>query len=440
MTLLKPIPLLRKIFLTCILLLSGTIFLSAQIKAPKANYTSPTANADYSIYVFCDANNSGNVGELEVTAPNGETGYSFTWAKYDAGTSDFTIPVSASDDGILSRASVLEDGGYRVVMDNGTSTKSYFATVINNNNTVPSISFEEKSCAGIKFNSSFKAKDYIYFDLSAGANKTFIPDDSHNRFVLVRGEKAITTAKVSEVESESGISLWDVEAYKGIGQYTFELTDKYNCKWNSEIVAESTYVVKAEFSAKPEEGEAPLKVVFSVDNNKVNATEYEWYLYKKKEELLPGISLEDSLLVDPIFQAPPLDFTYENSGIYGARLIVRNTNGPDDCVDQIFKSEAVKVDTSLLEVPNVFTPNGDDFNEVFKMRKVQSLKKFHAIIFNRWGRIIYEWSNEHEGWDGKVNGKMATPGTYYIVVNAIGRDRPERKYVVKKSFMLLRGK
>lgn len=68
--------------------------------------------------------------------------------------------------------------------------------------------------------------------------------------------------------------------------------------------------------------------------------------------------------------------------------------------------------------PNVFTPNGDGENDVFKV-EVKGATCFHGEIFNRWGVKIFEWGDELGGWDGIVmqTHKLAADGVYYYIVN-----------------------
>ncbi len=54
---------------------------------------------------------------------------------------------------------------------------------------------------------------------------------------------------------------------------------------------------------------------------------------------------------------------------------------------------------------NAFTPNGDGYNDVF-------LKGSEIKIIDRWGKELYHGI---EGWDGKYNGKLVTPGTYFYI-------------------------
>jgi gliding motility-associated-like protein len=63
-------------------------------------------------------------------------------------------------------------------------------------------------------------------------------------------------------------------------------------------------------------------------------------------------------------------------------------------------------------LPNVFSPNGDGKNDVFRMvtKGHQTIKRF--IIMNRWGKIVFDTADQYEGWDGSFNGEPQDIGTY----------------------------
>ena len=52
--------------------------------------------------------------------------------------------------------------------------------------------------------------------------------------------------------------------------------------------------------------------------------------------------------------------------------------------------ENIVVETSLVDVPNVFTPNGDGNNDEFVVF-TQSLKSMNIRIYNRWGGLVHSW-------------------------------------------------
>ena len=94
--------------------------------------------------------------------------------------------------------------------------------------------------------------------------------------------------------------------------------------------------------------------------------------------------------------------------------------------------------TSVLLMPNAFSPNGDGINDIYKPKEgYQNIKEFHAYIYNRWGQKLFEWSDPATGWDGTYNGKPVKEGVYFCLVKAKGADG--KTYQIKRDVNLLRG-
>jgi len=68
-----------------------------------------------------------------------------------------------------------------------------------------------------------------------------------------------------------------------------------------------------------------------------------------------------------------------------------------------------------LNLPNVFTPNGDGYNEYF-VPEEQNILDFKMKIYNRWGMRIYETTDLQKGWDGTYMNQPAAEGVYFYVV------------------------
>jgi gliding motility-associated-like protein len=67
-------------------------------------------------------------------------------------------------------------------------------------------------------------------------------------------------------------------------------------------------------------------------------------------------------------------------------------------------------------IPNMFTPNDDGINDLFFIRG-SNLTNFSCSIFNRWGLIIYEYSDINGGWNGKNNNsEKCDDGVYYYQI------------------------
>ena len=82
----------------------------------------------------------------------------------------------------------------------------------------------------------------------------------------------------------------------------------------------------------------------------------------------------------------------------------------DGCYSQERSLVKINLGGCALEIPNVFTPNGDGVNDVFKYGQAYG-KDIHTVIYNRWGKKIKEFSG-NEGWDGKDS----PAGVYYYTI------------------------
>jgi gliding motility-associated-like protein len=74
---------------------------------------------------------------------------------------------------------------------------------------------------------------------------------------------------------------------------------------------------------------------------------------------------------------------------------------------------------AILTMPNVFTPNGDDKNDVFKPTQFVNVQPNNQTlsIYNKWGKRIALSYEINAGWNGKINATDATEGTYYWQAN-----------------------
>ena len=118
-------------------------------------------------------------------------------------------------------------------------------------------------------------------------------------------------------------------------------------------------------------------------------------------------------------------------------LIALSAQAQEATGDDSLTSDSTVVLTSSLVIPNAFSPNHDEINEVFKVKSHQNIVEFHAYIFNRWGQKLYEWTDLEGGWDGTYQGKDVKQGTYFVLVKAKGADG--RTYNIRKDVNLLRG-
>jgi len=83
-------------------------------------------------------------------------------------------------------------------------------------------------------------------------------------------------------------------------------------------------------------------------------------------------------------------------------------------------SDSVCVDNCpIYELPNVFSPDGNNVNDRFIPFPYKFIDKVDMKIFDRWGQLIYETTDPNLGWDGTyhANNQDCSEGVYYYVCN-----------------------
>lgn len=83
-----------------------------------------------------------------------------------------------------------------------------------------------------------------------------------------------------------------------------------------------------------------------------------------------------------------------------------------------------------INIPNVFTPNGDGISDYFLPRQVisRNVSDFEMQVYNRWGEKVFETTSINgRGWDGKLGGKDQPSGVYvYVIKVQFGNGIVER--------------
>jgi gliding motility-associated-like protein len=133
--------------------------------------------------------------------------------------------------------------------------------------------------------------------------------------------------------------------------------------------------------------------------------------------------------------SPTHQFPIGQVGNYKVELIVISDQG---CRDTTYRIVIVK-DQLVFYVPNTFTPDGDQFNNVFLpiMTAGFSEASYELSIYNRWGELIFESKDIATGWDGTYRGTMVQAGLYTWVIRFKDDDNDE-KYEFKGHVNMMR--
>jgi gliding motility-associated-like protein len=184
-----------------------------------------------------------------------------------------------------------------------------------------------------------------------------------------------------------------------------------------------------EVSETQYDGSAPFKATFKAcPEHTGNYTPlYEWR-FTRSGETSPFLVRYDQ----------DTEYEFLQSGTFSVELRVSFVQGTDTIAYEMDEPFSIAISESKLEVPNAFTPNGDGVNDVFRVKEgYKSIVSFKAMVFDRWGKKLYEWTDPAGGWDGRSAGHAVPDGGYYLNIQARGADG--KHYNIKKVINVLRG-
>lgn len=77
--------------------------------------------------------------------------------------------------------------------------------------------------------------------------------------------------------------------------------------------------------------------------------------------------------------------------------------------------------TSVLFIPNVFTPNQDAFNTTWRIDNLEYFPKAKMKVFDRFGKIVFSTEDISKfDWNGFYNGAVLPTGTYWYILDIEG--------------------
>jgi len=378
-------------------------YLSAQLTAPGATSSRPASylsapSVKDSIFVFC--NESGTQkGTLNAASPRGNAPFSFSWYRWSTSTKSFSIFIKNETGVSNSTISNLDEGGYRVTVSGGFDTTMTCWIV-----------FDKPPVVEAKLRNPMKHCNYVALDGTAAATVTSFPYYDPGTGIQLSLKNEVTFLWSSEPESSIPYPSLDIDPTTfspPLEDVTYKLkVNTLGCSSEASFFYESIHI-DADFSADPMEGEAPLEV--TVTDKSTRGLIYKWDFGDDSVS-----NLKD-----------PLPHKYYKPGEYTILLTIESEL---HCIDSV-RSAKIKVEPSALAVPNVFTPDGDGYNDRF-MVESKSLRYISMEVFSRSGLKVYGFSGEDErlkewtGWDGNINNSSikAAPGVYFYIIRAFGWD------------------
>lgn len=323
-----------------------------------------------------------------VTALGGDGDYTYNWTANGTVILDFDNTIATSP---------MVNTLYCVTIEDGCETTQETICTQTIINPVPMPSFTSDITAGCNPSRVNFEADLLDGDLA----NWIIGGSVYNDFETVSKEFI-------------GVGFYDV---------TLHITNEYGCE--NEITAtdyiEIVDIPYPDFFINPNPSTIfNTEIRLNPTNDHAGDT-YEWYM--------PGGSPENSTLEEPIVIYPegvPND--------YEVTLILTNEFG---CFNSITHTVNIVSDV-IIYAPNVFTPDGDAYNDSWRVYMDGiDFYDFHCIVFNRWGEIVWESYNAAGVWDGTYGGDIAQDGTYVWIVQA-KEGTTDKKLEYKGTVTILR--
>jgi len=98
-----------------------------------------------------------------------------------------------------------------------------------------------------------------------------------------------------------------------------------------------------------------------------------------------------------------------------------------DCVSSLSKITIKVFDSTIIYVPNAFSPNNDRKNDMFHVTVQGRLKAFHISVYNRFGNMVYSSNDVNGSWEGTLKGMPAPTGIYVYVITGVSYNNKNIK-------------
>ncbi|MFW5645396.1 MAG: gliding motility-associated C-terminal domain-containing protein [Bacteroidota bacterium] len=381
------------------------------------------------VFVYYSYPGENVTATLRADAPQAGN-FNFEWSKYNPGDNNWDASFRLDTQVAFSNVSGLTEGGYRVHVTNEAGVDTfYYGWVFMNDFRVDLEETEDGRvktgkyfCNYLILNGSVSVDSFFYYDpLSHDSIKlvndySFLWTSDDPDFVIPMPDRNVNTKSISNppvVDTWfilTAVDSFGMEDVDSVFYETIEVKAEFNYEFFDKADTEA-------FVSPPagNEDDAPLEVRFT--NQSVNGYSFEWIFTDTIESDVYADTLTEDENYQPVY-------TYTIPDDYYPKLIATSEAG---CVDSFQLEEPITVVPSELDAPNVFSPNGDTYNDVFKV-SFKSLKAFTIRIYSRTGNLVYKADvkdmYDWEGWDGTIlnSNRKATPGAYFYVIEATGYD------------------
>lgn len=433
------------LLLSLILCLPLFISVEGQINSATANRVDslayPVKEGKDPLFAFYQSGEVEKLGTLSATLP-GNGSYDFQWSSYNPDLPGFDPPFHSDSNMSSSSISDLEGGGYQVRIYNasGTDTTIMAWVMLDNLNAWVHKTEEGnldplyRDCSRLALSGFVEEDTLLYYDPLSHDLLTRPLDysfkwTSDNEGLVIPNDSTVLSPNITysppyddtwyflTVSDELGMMDRDSVFYESI-----QTKAEFSVTYYDKITGEFDSTLTTEFDKDFTKGSTDATLTVRFINKSKNGERFEWVFL----DTLGGV--KETATTYSLEEMP--EFTYIAAAKdYYPTLLSISTEG---CEDSTTFDQGIEVVKAQLEIPNVFSPNGDGINDrwVFKH---QSLENCKITVVDRSGKVIYKIKIDDiyswEGWNGKLHesDRDAPKGQYYYVVEGLGYDGQEFK-------------
>jgi gliding motility-associated-like protein len=420
--------------LSFVVLLFSYSLLNAQITAPDKSYAFKAAYASNagndSVFIFNQPVYGGkSTVSLAAVSPDRNPGWSFIWSAYNIRSDGWDIMAKADTGMVSILDTITTSAGYRVIFIKNAVSDTFivwtlfndFQVEIINRNDSNYIKFGDYSCVSVSLRADTNIISLYYPEPEKDTSLRII--NSYTIRWRASDEEAETPPNrlITRIESPPYKETW----------YKITITDNFNLSRQDSVKCPAI-ASKASMSAE----HIPL----------TDSTEYPdiYQYYYDEEESAPGkwrldfsesenavyykISFGDGKSTEYLTDTVEVVHEYPLPQPYTATLYTRSPE-PLGCTDSFRVENVIELMPPELTLPNVFTPNGDNNNDLAVLYKENnvfrsedaSVEVIEITIFDRIGNKVHKYEGnirDWEGWDGLVmdSNRRAPEGVYFYCI------------------------
>ncbi len=122
----------------------------------------------------------------------------------------------------------------------------------------------------------------------------------------------------------------------------------------------------------------------------------------------------DSIVWPPHVLSP--DYYVKDPGEYTVKAYINICPGKSVFYGAYSNQGGGEVPVTTAPAMPFFTPNGDGYNDEWKVDNTKVISPFSLHVYNRAGSLVYSSENYNNDWKGDFNGNPLPKGTYYYVI------------------------